>query len=128
MEKILTHTQINSGLCGRPVDTKNGGSQVVLETTSDMAVDSYGLVHGGFIFGLADYAAMIAVNDPNVVLGSANVKFLGPVRAGQIVVADAETLRIDGKKHIVFVTAHAGETKIFEGEFVCFVLKTHVLS
>jgi acyl-coenzyme A thioesterase PaaI-like protein len=44
-----------------------------------MAADQRGLVHGGFTFGLADYAAMVAVNDPNVVLGAAEVRFLAPV-------------------------------------------------
>ena len=56
-----------------------------LLTNRSMAVDETGLVHGGYIFGLADYAAMIAVNHPNVVLGSSEVKFLKPVRAGETV-------------------------------------------
>jgi acyl-coenzyme A thioesterase PaaI-like protein len=47
-----------------------------------MVVDAHGLVHGGFVFGLADYAAMLAVNDPNVVLGAAEARFLKPVRRG----------------------------------------------
>lgn len=32
-----------------------------------MAADEYRLVHGGFIFGLADYAVMLAINEPTVV-------------------------------------------------------------
>jgi acyl-coenzyme A thioesterase PaaI-like protein len=48
-----------------------------------MAVDDRGLVHGGFVFGLADHAAMLAVNDPNVVLGAASTRFLKPVRVGE---------------------------------------------
>jgi len=47
-----------------------------------MVVDDHKLVHGGFIFGAADYAAMAAVNDPNVVLGSAEVSFLKPSKSG----------------------------------------------
>ena len=48
-----------------------------------MAADGRGLVHGGFTFGLADFAAMCAVNDPNVVLGAATCKFLAPVQVGR---------------------------------------------
>ena len=60
-----------------------------MTTTNAMAADDIGLVHGGFIFGMADYAAMLAVNDPNVVLGAADVKFLKPVSVQETVVAEA---------------------------------------
>jgi uncharacterized protein (TIGR00369 family) len=126
--QILTHNQINTHLCGKPVDVKDGTSQVVLHTDKTMTVDVHGLVHGGFVFGLADHAAMIAVNDPNVVLGSAQVKFIKPVRAGQTVIADAKTETVEGKKHTVSVIAYIGESRVFEGEFKCFVLDKHVLA
>ncbi len=93
-----------------------------------MAVDSSGLVHGGFIFGLADYAAMIAVNHPNVVLAAANVKFLRPVRAGELVVAEAKVDVKEEKKQSVLVTVKKHDKKCFEGEFKCFVLDKHVFS
>jgi uncharacterized protein (TIGR00369 family) len=126
--QILTHARIDTKLCGQPVFVKDGSSRVELHTQDLMTVDAYGLVHGGFIFGLADHAAMIAVNDPNVVLGSAQVKFIKPVRSGQTVVAEAKTENIEGKKHTVSVVAFIGETKVFEGEFKCFVPEKHILS
>jgi uncharacterized protein (TIGR00369 family) len=126
--QIITHNQINTQLCGQPVFVKDGTSRVELRTDKSMAVDEQGLVHGGFVFGLADHAAMIAVNDPNVVLGSAQVKFIKPVKAGQTVVADAKTLTVEGKKHMMSVAAFIGEAKVFEGEFKCFVLDKHVLA
>lgn len=126
--KVLTHNRINANLCGKPIFTENGASRVELQTNDAMAVDDYGLVHGGFIFGLADYAAMIAVNDPNVVLGSAEVKFLKPVRVGQELVAEAKTEIIDRKKHTVAVIVSNKEIKVFEGQFKCIVLEKHVLS
>jgi acyl-coenzyme A thioesterase PaaI-like protein len=91
-------------------------------------VDETGLVHGGFIFGLADYAAMIAVNHPHVVLGSASARFLKPVRTDEVVVAEAKVTETEGKKQKVSVTVSRGEAKVFEGEFICFVLHKHVLS
>jgi acyl-coenzyme A thioesterase PaaI-like protein len=99
-----------------------------METTSRMAVDESGLVHGGFIFGLADYSAMIAVNHPHVVLASAEVKFLRPVRVHDVIVAVAIVTRTEGRKHVVSVTVEHGEVKVFQGEFFCFVPDKHVLS
>jgi uncharacterized protein (TIGR00369 family) len=93
-----------------------------------MAADDSGLIHGGFVFGLADYAAMIAVNHPNVVLGSADVKFLKPLKKGDAVIAEARVENITGKKHAVRVTVENNKTKVFEGVFTCFILEKHVLS
>ena len=71
--KENTHLQINKDLCGTPIKIEEGYCLVRLKATESMKVDNRGLIHGGFIFGVADYAAMLAVNHPNVVLGSAEV-------------------------------------------------------
>lgn len=126
--EIITHQKINQELCGRPLEVKEGYSRVELVTTESMVADQSSLVHGGFIFGQADYAAMIAVNHPNVVLGGADVKFLKPVQAGETIVAEARVNAIDGKKNTVEVVVTRGEEKVFSGTFFCFVLGKHVLS
>lgn len=125
---IKTHDSINSKLCGKPLVLEADFSRIELKTDATMAVDGMGLVHGGFVFGLADYAAMLAVNDPNVVLGSANVKFLKPVKAGETLTAEAKTTEKQGKKHLVSVTVRRGEEPVFTGDLTCFVLDRHVLS
>jgi uncharacterized protein (TIGR00369 family) len=125
---ILTHTRIDQDFCGTPLDVGEGFSRVQLRTNQRMAVDESGLLHGGFIFGLADYSAMIAVNHPNVVLGAADVKFAKPVKAGEVIVAEANVKRQEGKKYEVYSTVKRGDTRIFEGRFVCFVLDKHVFS
>ena len=124
---INTHKEIDPGLCGKPLDTGDGFSKVVLKTLDSMKVDETGLVHGGFIFGLADYAAMIAVNHPNVVLGAADVKFLKPVEAGATAVAEARVESSEGKKSIVTVAVEVENETVFKGVFTCFVLEKHVL-
>ena len=126
--KIKTHHKIDQILCGTPLVAENGFSRVQLETMECMAADETGLIHGGFIFGLADYAAMLAVNHPNVVLGGAQVKFLLPVKAGDIVVAEARTAPGDKTKKTVAVNVYRDKTTVFEGIFTCFVLETHVLT
>jgi len=125
--EINTHKKINRELCGIPLETRVGYSRVGLTATQEMVVDNKDLVHGGFIFGLADHAAMIAVNDPNVVLASSNVKFLKPVRAGERVETEAVVQNPGERKQTVSVTVKRGKTEIFTGEFLCVVLDRHVL-
>ena len=124
---IKTHEAIDQELCGTPLMVENGCSQVQLKTSPAMAADSTGLVHGGFIFGLADYAAMIAVNHPNVVLGSADVKFLKPVSVGDRVTAQAKVEEVQGKKQWVAVSVLKNKEIVFQGMFTCFTLDQHVL-
>ena len=124
---IHTHRHIDKGFCGTPVMLAPDISRIELKTTETMQVDDHGLVHGGFIFGLADHAAMLAVNDPNVVLAGATVKFLKPVKTGESVTAEAETTSNQGKKQGVSVSVYRGEESVFSGEFTCFVLDRHVL-
>jgi uncharacterized protein (TIGR00369 family) len=127
MIDIITHQKISKTLCGTPIALEDGFSRVELKTTDDMAADDTGLVHGGFIFGAADYAAMIAVNHPHVVLGGADVKFIKPVKAGVTIIAEAKVETVEGKKHMVAVSVKSGDTEIFKGSFACFVLDKHVL-
>ncbi len=93
-----------------------------------MAVDDFGLIHGGFVFGLADYAAMIAVNDSNVVLGAAEVKFLKPAVKNDTLVAEAQVSHEKGNKRMVSVVVINEDTTVFTGTFTCFVLEKHILS
>ncbi len=124
---IQTHNNIDHQLCGTPLEVKDGTSRVKLTTRQDMTVDHFDLVHGGFVFGLADHAAMIAVNHPNVVLGGAEVKFQKPVRVGEILIAEARVDSNEGKKRPVRVSVKRDEEIVFEGTFTCFVLDRHVL-
>ncbi len=126
--KLNTHLGINQSLCGRVLSVEEGVAVVKLDTVPEMVADEHKLVHGGFIFGAADYAAMAAVNDPNVVLGSAEVKFLKPTKCGEAVTLLAKVAEAEGKRRRVEVegTDEAG-TRVFSGIFTCFVLEKHVL-
>ncbi|OMH39835.1 hotdog domain-containing protein [Desulfurobacterium indicum] len=124
---INTHEKINRRLCGEPVKVAENRAEVVLEVTNEMAADEKGLVHGGFIFGLADYAAMLAVNHPNVVLGAATVRFLKPVMVGDKLKAIASVVEARGKKYKVMVKVKKVDETVFEGEFIAIVPEKHVL-
>lgn len=123
-----THNLTSKSLVGEPIKIGKGYAEVKLKTDEEMIVDEYKLVHGGFTFGLADYAAMLAVNEPTVVLGKAEVRFTRPVKLGDEMIAKAEVQEDLGKKKIVFVEVfnQKGE-KVFEGTFYCYVLDKHVL-
>ena len=127
--KLNTHKKISPKFVGEVVEISEGKAIASLKTNSEMASDEQSLVHGGFTFGLADYAAMLAVNDPFVVLGAANVKFLAPSRSGDILVAKAQLLESQGKKRHVQCSVYSEETgeEVFTGTFTCFVLEKHVL-
>jgi acyl-coenzyme A thioesterase PaaI-like protein len=125
-----THLKIDPHLVGTPLDLGEGSASAVLVTTPEMAADESGLIHGGFVFGLADYAAMLAVNDPNVVLGTADTRFLKPVRVGEGLEARARIEETDGRKSKVQVQVlrdgNIGDL-VMTGTFTCFTLDRHVL-
>lgn len=124
---IQTHRKINPDLCGTPERLEDGLAMLSLKTTEAMLSDESGLIHGGFLFGLADYAAMLCINHPNVVLGESSCRFIKPVVLGEVVRAEAIRTFSKGKKHEVAVTLFVNSDMVFSGVFTCFVPKTHVL-
>lgn len=122
-----THLHLDPALCGRPVELAPGRAVVELVPSAAMRADEHDLVHGGFVFGLADHAAMLAVNEPTVVLGSSSVRFLAPVVVGERCVAEATVREASGKKHVVDVQVRRGDDLVMQGEMVCFVPPRHVL-
>lgn len=131
MSKISqnTHLNVSKKLVGSVVSIEENKATVTLEITEEMIVDNYNLSHGGFVFGLADYAAMVAINEPTVVLGKAEVKFIKPVILNDKLTAIATIAdNSNGKKITVSVNVFtANEQIVFEGTFVCFVLEKHIL-
>jgi len=125
--EVNTHERAEPRLLGTPVLLEEGKAVVELTATEEMAVDERGLVHGGFTFGLADYAAMLAVNDPLVVLGSADVKFTAPVKVGECMVATGVVKAMEGRRRDVSVEVSVVEKVVLKGTMACFVLQRHVL-
>ena len=124
---LETHTMINTYLCGEVTKHEKGYVELELETENEMVVDDMGLVHGGFIFGAADFAAMAAVNEKNVVLVASECQFLAPVKLGDKVLFKAQVRHQEGRKRNVHVKAFVYEIKVFEGEFMTVITERHVL-
>jgi len=126
--KLNTHLKIDQTLNGTVIELKKGYAKIALQTTSIMIADAQGLVHGGFIFAAADFCAMAAINDPLVVLAKSEVKFLAPVKEGEIVVLDGHICEEKGNRATVEVTGSVDDKKVFVGSFYTAVLDKHVLS
>jgi acyl-coenzyme A thioesterase PaaI-like protein len=122
-----THLAIDRRLVGEPVELGAGRATAALVALPEMAADDRGLIHGGFVFGLADYAAMLAVNDPNVVLGGAEVRFSKPVRVGERLAASAVVEQTEGRRSVVRVEVLRDGEVVMAGTFSCFTLDRHVL-
>jgi len=124
---LKTHTRINRNLSGEIIKIEQGYVELKLLTTSEMLADEVGLIHGGFIFSAADYAAMAAVNEKNVVLVASDVQFLSPVKVGDEVNFIAKVRHQEGRKRNIHVIGNVLDIKVFDGEFKTVVTERHVL-
>lgn len=124
---LQTHEEINRELCGELIKLERGYVELRLTTTYPMVADNQGLIHGGFIFGAADFAAMACVNERNVVLVGSDCQFLSPVKMGDEVNFVARVRHKEGRKRNVHVEAFVLDIKVFEGEFKTVVTERHVL-
>jgi len=124
---IKTHKNASKNLVGLPISVEENEAVVELKATCDMVVDDMGLIHGGFTFSVADYAAMLAVNHPNVVLASANVTFTAPVKVGDTMRAVAKVLDKDGNRLDVSVKVNVKNKQVLKGDMLCLILDRHVL-
>jgi len=124
---IQTHERINQDLCGEVIKIEQGYVELRLTTLPEMVADDIGLIHGGFIFSAADYAAMLAVNERNVVLVASECQFLSPVKFHDEVNIIARVRHKEGRKRNVHVEAHVLDIKVFEGEFKTVITERHVL-
>ena len=124
---LKTHERINKDLNGEIIKHEIGYVELRLTTIPEMVADSLGLIHGGFIFSAADYAAMAAVNERNVVLVASDCQFLSPVKFHDEVNVIARVRHKEGRKRNVHVEAFVLDIKVFEGEFKTVITEKHIL-
>jgi acyl-CoA thioesterase len=124
---VHTHNRVNQNLCGEIIKLQEGYVEVRLTTLPEMLADDVGLIHGGFVFGAADYAAMLAVNERNVVLVASDCQFLSPVKLNDEVNVIARVRHKEGRKRNVHVECFVLDIKVFEGEFKTVITEKHVL-
>jgi len=126
-DSLKTHTKIKSTLVGNLIELAKNTSKVVLQTTNEMSVDEFGLIHSGFLFGSAEYAAVAAVNEPNVVVIGCRSKFFAPAKVGDLINFEARGRFEDARKREIKVIGMINEIKVFEGLFQAVILERHIL-
>lgn len=126
-DNLKTHLKIKSTLAGNLVEISRNSAKVILQTTNDMSVDEFGLVHSGFLFGSAEYAAVAAVNEANVVVIGCRSKFFAPAKVGDMISFEAKGRFEDARKREIKVIGMINEIKVFEGLFQAVILEHHIL-
>lgn len=93
------------GLGMELVEAEDGGAVVRMRVTDSM-VNGHGMVHGGYVFMVADTAFACACNShgPVAVAAGADITFLQPTRAGDVLEARARERSTSGRNGIYDVT------------------------
>ncbi len=125
-ENLKTHQRIQTNLCGVIVKLSSNYAKTTLQTTKDMVLDKLGLIHSGFVFGAADYAAAVAVNEPNVVIIGSRSSFLAPAKVNDLIEFEAKVKFEDSRKREIKVSGSINEVKVYEGVFQAVVLEQHI--
>jgi acyl-CoA thioesterase len=92
------------------------GTAVLEMPVRDDMVNGHGIVHGGFVFTLADSAFAFACNSRNqvTVAQGADIVFVAPAQRGDLLVAEARERASYGRNGIYDVTVRRGDDLIAE--------------
>ena len=126
--QVFTHNKIYEKYCGKLLSIEDGQAKVGLDIIQTMLADSEGLIHNGFLFSSASYAATLAVNEKNGFVIASIVHFLAPVREQDHVIFKAQSRHTIGRKRIVDVVGQVEDIKVFIGEFTVIVIDKHILN
>ncbi|MBE0492050.1 MAG: PaaI family thioesterase [Sulfurospirillum sp.] len=126
-DELKTHNRIRNNLCGTIIKLEQGASRVNLQTTKEMVVDDFGLIHSGFIASAADYAASVAINEENLVIIASRIKFLAPAKLNDLIEFTAKAKFEDSRKREIRVSGYINEIHVFEGIFQAVILENHIL-
>jgi acyl-coenzyme A thioesterase PaaI-like protein len=124
---LKTYELIKNSLSGYLMKLEDDYAKVSLKCISDMSVDNKGLIHSGFMFNAANFAAIAAINEPNSILVGSKTKFLAPVKIDDVVIFEADSRFSDSRKRDIDVIGKVDGVKVFEGEFYCVVMNEHIL-
>ena len=107
--------QASQGLGMEIVDIKAGQATLAMTIQPHM-VNGHGIVHGGFIFTLADSAFAFACNSRNerTVAAQGAITFIRPGKLGDRLVAEAREVSRSGRSGIYDVRVTAGDVVIAE--------------
>lgn len=92
-----------------------GHAVATMTVTADM-VNGHAIAHGGYVFLLADTAFACACNShgPVTVAAGADITFVAPARAGDVLTATAQERTRFGRSGVYDVTVRRGDEVIAE--------------
>ena len=96
----------------------------ILDTVEGMGFARTRIVRGHHLFAQANSLAVAIIDAPVALTGSAQLRFLRPVTVGERLVAKAEVVAKEGRRHVVEVHTRSGNDEVFTGQFVVFALPT----
>ena len=126
-EQLKSSALINQSIVGFLEEIVPGEATVKLVCTDDMVADQKGLIHTGFMFNSANYAALLAINEPNAITIVSKANFLLPAVLDDEVIFKARAMQTESRKRVVRVDGFLRDNKIFEAEFSIVVMDRHIL-
>lgn len=124
--ELKTSPNIKLNLSGTVVALEANHAKTNFFATSEMIVDTEGLIHSGFVFSAASYAALASINETHSVLIGAKIHFYAPSRVNEMIEFDAHAHFGESKKREVRVIGKTKDVKVFEGTFQIVVLEDHI--
>ncbi|MCI6216935.1 MAG: PaaI family thioesterase [Helicobacter sp.] len=106
--------------CGSVLENSKNKASVSFVPNESMVsdIDEHSkLIHAGYIFNAASFAAMVAVNKKHSIMIAADVKFLSPIQLGHEIFFKAHALQHNTKKCEVKVEGFLLDIKIFDSIF-----------
>ena len=115
VEAMLAGDEASRALGIELIDLDEGRAVTRMRVRDDM-VNGHAIAHGGLIFSLADTAFACACNSfgPVTVAASAEIVFVAPARAGDVLVAEAALRTRFGRSGLYDVTVRRGADVIAE--------------
>lgn len=116
-DDLVVCTEMSPNVIGELLELYQNKAIVKFAPSERMIMDESKMIHTGFVFNAASFAAMAAINKKYSVLIAADVKFLAPIELGHEVTFKAEAIQSDTKKCEVKVEGFLLDIKIFDSLF-----------
>lgn len=115
VERMMAADTASNSL-GIEIVSSGPGTAVARMTITDVMVNGHAIAHGGYVFLLADTAFACACNShgPTAVAAGADITFVAPARAGDVLEATAVERTRYGRSAICDVTVRRGDDVIAE--------------
>ena len=104
---------------GMQVDVMEVDHAVVRMTVTETMVNGHDIVHGGYLFTLADSTFALVCNSRGAltVAAGADITFIAPARRGDVLVADGRALAAYGRSGLTDVTVTRESDGVVVAEF-----------